>query len=103
MTTIHRHEEVDQFHDPFLAEEGNPNLTNAIDSSLWELVSHRRHYHPTVATMARVFEEMFTKPPFSLEDFLDHTYSTVGLCQRGSGPRLIELPDVCGRGKKAIA
>jgi len=27
--------------DPFLADEPNPNLTNALDSSLWELYSHK--------------------------------------------------------------
>jgi U3 small nucleolar RNA-associated protein 19 len=30
-----------------------------------------------VSTLARIFEEAFTKPNYALEDFLDHTYSTV--------------------------
>ena len=63
--------------DPFDAKEENPTLTKAIDSSLWELYSQRRHYHSTVSTMARIFEEAFTKPSYSMEDFLDHTYATV--------------------------
>jgi hypothetical protein len=63
--------------DPFLAAEPNPNATHALDSSLWELYSHTRHYHSGVATLARVFAEAFTKPAYPLEDFLDHTYSTV--------------------------
>ena len=63
--------------DPFDADEPNPQLTNAIDSSLWELYSQRSHYHAAASTLARVFEEAFTKPNYSLEDFLDHTYSTV--------------------------
>lgn len=63
--------------DPFDANEPNPTLTNAIDSSLWELYSQKSHYHAPAATLARIFEEPFTKPNYSLEDFLDHTYSTV--------------------------
>jgi U3 small nucleolar RNA-associated protein 19 len=63
--------------DSFLADEPNPNLTNALDSSLWELLSHKRHYHAGVSTLACIFDEAFTKPSYPLEDFLDHTYATV--------------------------
>ena len=66
--------------DPFDENEPNPTLTNAIDSSLWELYSQKSHYHAPASTLARIFEEPFTKPNYSLEDFLDHTYSTVGYC-----------------------
>lgn len=58
-------------------------LTNALDSSLWELASHVNHYHPSVSTLANIFQEAFRKPGYALEDFLDHTYGTVrcrGLC-----------------------
>ena len=57
--------------------ELNPTLTNAIDSSLWELYSQKNHYHAPVSTMTRIFEEAFTRPNYALEDFLDHTYNTV--------------------------
>jgi U3 small nucleolar RNA-associated protein 19 len=63
--------------DPFIADEPNPNSTNALDSSLWELHSHIHHYDSAVSTMARIFSEAFTKPGYSMEDFLDHTYGTV--------------------------
>jgi U3 small nucleolar RNA-associated protein 19 len=63
--------------DPFDSEEKDPMLTNALDSSLWELVSHRNHYHPSVSTLAKIFQEAFRKPNYALEDFLDHTYGTV--------------------------
>ena len=65
--------------DPFLPDEANPNVTNAIDSSLWEIYSHKQHYDSAVSTLARIFEEAFTKPGYSMEDFLDHTYGTVSL------------------------
>lgn len=37
----------------------------------------RRHYHPSVSTLAKIFEEAFTKPNYNMEDFYDHTYTTV--------------------------
>ena len=63
--------------DPFLDEETNPTQTNALDSSLWELMSHTAHYHAPVSTMCKIFSEAFTKPRYTMEDFLDHTYGTV--------------------------
>ncbi|KAH9067840.1 ribosome biogenesis protein Noc4 [Lactarius vividus] len=78
MRMIHRDdEESEPFEDPFVADEPNPNLTNALDSSLWELRSHKRHYHAGVSTLACIFDEAFTKPNYPLEDFLDHTYATL--------------------------
>jgi len=78
MCMIHRDGEVPEpYEDPFLPDEPNPNLTNALDSSLWELYSHKSHYHAAVSTMARIFEEAFTKPSYPMEDFLDHTYATL--------------------------
>ena len=65
--------------DPFDPEEKDPMQTKALQSSLWELATHRQHYHAPVATLARIFEEAFTRPGFAMEDFLDHTYATVGI------------------------
>ena len=81
MVMIHREADDDApstaFEDPFKADEPDPNATDALESSLWELRALQRHYHPGVASLAKVFGEAFTKPPYSLEDFLDHTYATV--------------------------
>lgn len=78
MKMIHRAGEDDEpSNDTYIADETNPNVTNAIDSSLWELLSHRNHYDAAVSTLARIFEEAFTKPGYSMEDFLDHTYGTL--------------------------
>ncbi|KAI0788858.1 CBF/Mak21 family-domain-containing protein [Abortiporus biennis] len=78
MVMIHRADEVSEEEiDPFNASEANPNITRAIDSSLWELYTHKQHYHSAISTLARIFEEAFTKPNYALEDFLDHTYSTL--------------------------
>ncbi|EJC98214.1 CBF-domain-containing protein [Fomitiporia mediterranea MF3/22] len=63
--------------DSFNENEPNPTLTNALGSSLWEVAAHRQHYHAPAATLAHIFEEAFTRPGFSMEDFLDHTYTTL--------------------------
>ncbi|KAF8884931.1 hypothetical protein CPB84DRAFT_1816923 [Gymnopilus junonius] len=76
MVMIHR-ADVDDSNDSFLPDERNPVETHAIDSSLWELLSHTSHYHAPVSTMCKIFSEPFTKPGYAMEDFLDHTYNTL--------------------------
>ncbi|KAG8947482.1 hypothetical protein FRC04_010663 [Tulasnella sp. 424] len=76
MVMIHQ-EHVENYVDPFEADEASPLLTNAIASSLWELASFQHHYSETIATLAKLFSNPFTKPPFLMEDFLDHTYTTL--------------------------
>ncbi|KAL8939721.1 MAG: hypothetical protein Q9216_003199 [Gyalolechia sp. 2 TL-2023] len=63
--------------DPFDMAESDPMETNAIDSSLWEIQSLQTHYHPNVATIAKIISEPFTKQAYDLEDFLDHSYSSM--------------------------
>lgn len=63
--------------DPFLMEEKDPMETHAIDSSLWEIIMLQDHVHPNLATLAKIISEQFTKHAYNLEDFLDHSYSTV--------------------------
>lgn len=60
--------------DPFDPQEPDPTRTDAIESSLWEIVTLQSHYHPNVAAIARIISEQFTKQAYSLEDFLDYTY-----------------------------
>jgi len=63
--------------DPYLPDEADPMKTNAIDSCVWEIVQLQSHYHPNVSTIAKIISEQFTKQFYSLEDFLDHSYSSV--------------------------
>ncbi|KAF2682564.1 CBF-domain-containing protein [Lentithecium fluviatile CBS 122367] len=63
--------------DPFDMDEQDPLLTDAIESSVWELESLQSHYHPNVATLAKVISEQFTKRSYNLEDFLDHSYTAL--------------------------
>lgn len=69
--------------DPFNMEELDPMETNAIDSSLWEIHTLQSHYHPNVATIAKIISEQFTKQAYNLEDFLDHSYSSVSSSSTG--------------------
>ncbi|KAK7057756.1 ribosome biogenesis protein Noc4 [Favolaschia claudopus] len=78
MLMIHRAESNgSESSDPFDPTEPNPLLTKAIESSIWELNSHREHYLAGVSTMAKIFSEAFTKQGYAMEDFLDHTYGTL--------------------------
>jgi U3 small nucleolar RNA-associated protein 19 len=63
--------------DLFNPTEADPMLTRAIESSLWELETLSTHYHPNVATLAKIIGEQFTKREYQLEDFLDHSYASL--------------------------
>ncbi|RDA94103.1 hypothetical protein CP533_6597 [Ophiocordyceps camponoti-saundersi (nom. inval.)] len=65
------------FQDPFLPDEANPMETQAINSCLWELVQLQSHYQPNVATICKIISEQFTKQSYNIEDFLDHSYSSL--------------------------
>ena len=65
--------------DPFRMGETDPMASNALQSSLWEIHTLQTHYHPNVATIAKIISEQFTKQAYNLEDFLDHSYGTVSL------------------------
>jgi U3 small nucleolar RNA-associated protein 19 len=63
--------------DPFDMGEADPMLSEAIESSVWELEALQTHYHPNVATLAKIISEQFTKRSYNLEDFLDHSYTAL--------------------------
>ncbi len=58
-------------------KQPDPQKTAAIDSSLWELETLQSHYHPNVASLARIISEQFTKQQYNIEDFLDHGYGSM--------------------------
>ncbi|KAF2118524.1 CBF/Mak21 family-domain-containing protein [Lophiotrema nucula] len=74
---IKRELEEEGMDDPFDMNEKDPMLTNAIESSIWEIESLQSHYHPNVATLAKIISEQFTKRSYNLEDFLDHSYNAL--------------------------
>jgi len=77
MPMIHRTDVDDPENDPYLTDEENPLNSQAQLGSLWELMSHRAHYHAGVSTLMKIFSGAFTKPRYAMEDFLDHTYGTL--------------------------
>ena len=72
-----RHIQENGFDDPFLPLEEDPINTHAIDSCVWELVQLQAHYHPNVASIAKIVSSQFTKQSYNMEDFLDHSYASV--------------------------
>lgn len=64
--------------DCFDAAETDPMKTGALESCLWELEMGMTHWQPNVATIARIIGEQFTKERYGIEDFLDHSYASVG-------------------------
>ncbi|KAI9809044.1 MAG: hypothetical protein M1825_002333 [Sarcosagium campestre] len=63
--------------DPFDEDEQDPMQTGALESSLWEIEMLQSHYHPNVATLAKIISEQFTKQRYNIEDFLDHSYASM--------------------------
>ena len=65
--------------DPFNFDEPDPAQSRAMESSLWELRSLERHYHPTVSSLAKsifsadVLEGRFRKPELPVTDFAQAT------------------------------
>lgn len=76
MIMLHNTDES-QVGDPFDNLETNPLNTQAIKSSLWELETLMSHYHPNIATLAKIFGEPFRKPNYNMEDFLDWSYQSL--------------------------
>jgi U3 small nucleolar RNA-associated protein 19 len=65
------------FKDPFSMDETDPMLTGALESSIWEIETLQSHYHPNVATLAKIISEQFTKLSYNLDDFLDYSYKSL--------------------------
>lgn len=99
---VKKHIQSNGLHDPFLADEADPMKTKAIDSCVWELVQMQSHYHPNVATIAKIISEQFTKQSYNMEDFLDHSYATVSnkICPYLVVHILTRLSVARGRGVK---
>lgn len=76
MIMLHNTDES-QVGDPFDNLETDPLNTQAIKSSLWELETLMSHYHPNIATLAKIFGEPFRKPNYNMEDFLDWSYQSL--------------------------
>jgi len=63
--------------DPYDPSQEWPLLTRALQSSLWELNSQRDHYLGSVSVMAQVFSQTIRTEPYDLDDFSDHSTTTI--------------------------
>lgn len=77
MVMVQKSEVSDDYADPFDDSEQDPLKTGAMGSSLWEMETLMSHYHPNIATLAKIFGEPFRKPSYNMEDFLDWSYLTL--------------------------
>ncbi|XP_037807090.1 nucleolar complex protein 4 homolog A [Lucilia sericata] len=57
--------------DPFIMEEREPTKSNAIKSSLWEIVALQKHAIPSVATAARFISQPLPKNEWDLSSVLE--------------------------------
>jgi U3 small nucleolar RNA-associated protein 19 len=80
--------------DPFVAQEADPTLTRALESSLWEIETLQSHYHPNVAAIARIISQQFTKQSYNMEDFLDYSYQGMLLAELGTEEKPFRKPPV---------
>lgn len=67
----------DDYNDPYDDSITDPYTTNAIESSLWEMETMASHYHPNVATLAKIYSQPFRKLNYNMEDFLDWSYDSL--------------------------
>ncbi|XP_004535222.1 nucleolar complex protein 4 homolog A [Ceratitis capitata] len=57
--------------DPFVMEERDPTKSNALDSSLWEVVSLQKHAIPAVANAARFISQPLPSTEWDLSSVLE--------------------------------
>jgi len=61
--------------DPFLMDERNPLLSNALSSSLWEIRALQWHILPSIATAARFIREPLPSVEYDMASALERTGS----------------------------
>jgi U3 small nucleolar RNA-associated protein 19 len=88
---IHRKmDDNEGIEDGFDESTDDPEQTNALQSSLWELGALEKHYYPAVATLAQSIgrEEEIQTPLHDMENFVSgHTYGTLFEVERNRRKR----------------
>ncbi|KAJ8286290.1 hypothetical protein GJAV_G00036770 [Gymnothorax javanicus] len=79
---IHRPSACDEpCDDPYLMQEEDPALSQAMMSSLWELQTLQKHYHPDVAKAAMAINQPLTEQEDDISELLE--LSAYELFERG--------------------
>lgn len=86
-------ETTTEMEDFFLAEAEDPAETQALRTSLWELVALERHYCPSIGPLAKSIggKEEAQLPRHQIEEFLDHTYESLFEMERKNRNRKTPL------------
>lgn len=74
LVLIHNTRNFDEYSDPFDQDCQDPEQSGAIESSLWEILALKNHYHPGISGLIKVFENQLTRSAFDLDDFLSVTW-----------------------------
>ncbi|XP_029777500.1 nucleolar complex protein 4 homolog, partial [Suricata suricatta] len=70
---VHRPRGPELNADPYDPEEEDPAQSRALESSLWELQTLQRHYHPEVSQAASVINQVLSVPEVSIAPLLELT------------------------------
>ncbi|XP_039077224.1 nucleolar complex protein 4 homolog isoform X3 [Hyaena hyaena] len=70
---VHRPRGPELDADPYDPEEEDPARSRALESSLWELQTLQRHYHPAVSQAASVINQALSVPEVSVAPLLELT------------------------------
>lgn len=63
--------------DPYIFEENDPLKSNALNSSLWELISLKQHILPQVGKSVNFLFKKLPQIEWDISELLDDTYETV--------------------------
>jgi len=67
--------------DPFLMEERDPFLSNALNSSLWEIRALQWHILPSIASAARFIRDPLPSIEYDIASALEHTGGHIFDCE----------------------
>ncbi|XP_057674078.1 nucleolar complex protein 4 homolog [Corythoichthys intestinalis] len=71
---IHKPSAEDEpLEDPYIMDEDDPAQCNALESSLWEIKTLQRHYHPDVAKMAMLINTPLPQQEDDISETLEKT------------------------------
>ncbi|XP_062867285.1 nucleolar complex protein 4 homolog [Trichomycterus rosablanca] len=78
---IHRPSAANELcHDPYVMEEKDPAQCHALKSSLWEMKTLQKHYHPDVSKAAKAINQPLPEPEEDISELLE--LSTFELMER---------------------
>lgn len=63
--------------DPYVFEEKDPLKSNALNSSLWELVSLKQHFLPKVSKSVNFLSKKMPQVEWDMRELLDDSYESV--------------------------